>query len=110
MYAHALAHHTRTLHTTREHCTRMHVHTLMHTHMPHARTAYACTHIRHMHVPHAYTHTDGVRVVEELDLTDPAQLEPPSHCLPHDDPHPPPLTPFYPTNLEGQFKVAFIRL
>ena len=82
----------------------------MHALHTHAHTYATCTHIRHMHVPHAYTHTDGVRVVEELDLTDPAQLEPPSHCLPHDDPHPPPLTPFYPTNLEGQFKVAFIRL
>ena len=73
---------------------------MYHTYMYHTYI-----HVPHIHTHTTHTHIDGVRVVEELDLTDPAQLEPPSHCLPHDDPYPPPLTPFYPTNLEAQFKV-----
>ena len=49
------------------------------------------------------------------DLTDPAKLQPPSYIMPQllstDSSHPdtpsvpPPLTPFYPPNLNKQFKV-----
>jgi len=99
-YASVLSYHSGVVDVLPTTCTHTHTHSHTHTHT-HSHTHTHTHTLTHTHT-HTHTQTGGT-----LDLTDPAQLEPPPYCLPHDEPHSPPLTPIYPTNLETQFKVMY---